>query len=194
MELGGSLCKPHRYASCVHFISLACDSMGGCSDQGLTQHNGIYGCNYCLIQSTAVLGQPGKRVYLPQYPLPRPRPNDNYQNCLKFRQYRNLGVQHRSNLLYIPNFDVITNCPIDYMHCVHLGVIKYFTVNWFDSKNHSQSYYLGLDDIDILLEKVAVPNEILRTIRSLKILPFWKASEWRTWLRIAPIILQGYLP
>ena len=44
---------------------------------------------------------------------------------------------------YIPNFDQVWSCPIDYMHGICLGVRKMLLALWFDSKHHSQPWYLG---------------------------------------------------
>lgn len=40
-------------------------------------------------------------------------------------------------------FDVINSFPIDYMHCVLLGVMPKLFSLWFDSKNHKEPYYRG---------------------------------------------------
>ena len=42
-----------------------------------------------------------------------------------------------SILLTLPDFDIINN-PIDYMHCVLLGVDRTLLSLWFDSKNHRE--------------------------------------------------------
>lgn len=185
------------YKSSVYFACLVCDSMARCAVQGLTQHNGKFGCNYCLAMSSAIENQQGKRVYLPTYPLPKKRTKESYEACLKVKNTgNNFGVKSRSFLMDIPHFDIIKSCPVDYMHNMCSGVGKFFAVQWLDSKNHSKPYYLGLQiaEIDIILESVAVPNEIPRTIRSLKLHPLWKANEWRTWVLIAPVVLRDCLP
>ena len=43
-------------------------------------------------------------------------------------------------MLSLPDFDIINNNPIDYMHCVLLGVVRTFTSLWFDSKNHKEPW------------------------------------------------------
>ena len=43
------------------------------------------------------------------------------------------GVKGFSPLNLIPSFDVIQSIPVDYMHCVLLGVVKKIAKLWFDS-------------------------------------------------------------
>lgn len=43
------------------------------------------------------------------------------------------GVKGKSVLHGLTEFDVIDDDPIDYMHCVLLGVVRKFTSLWFES-------------------------------------------------------------
>lgn len=52
------------------------------------------------------------------------------------------GVKGKSILLKLPEFNIINNNPIDYMHCVLLGVVRTFISLWFDSKNHKEQWYI----------------------------------------------------
>ena len=49
------------------------------------------------------------------------------------------GVKGRSVLTTLVDFDVINNNPVDYMHCVLLGVVRTF-LSWFDSKHHKEQW------------------------------------------------------
>ena len=66
---------------------------------------------------------------------------------------------------------------VDYMHCVLLGVTRQFLHLWFDSKHHSEPWYLGskVKEIDELLMSIQPTSEIVRLPRELqKSLRFWK--------------------
>lgn len=184
------------YTSRIYFSCMTSDSIARCAVQGMAQHNAKYGCTCCLAKSTAVKNIKGKRVYLPQYPAADARSHENYLTCLNHKEKDYCGVHMRSILLDIPKFDIIKNCPIDYMHCVCLGVVKKFTVNWLDSKNHACAYYLGrqVGLIDNLIALVKVPYEIPRVVRPLTQLALWKANEWRSWIFLAPVVLKDHLP
>ena len=46
----------------------------------------------------------------------------------------------------LPNFDIINNNPVDYMHCVLLGVVKQRLLPlWFDSVYHRNPWYVHLN-------------------------------------------------
>ena len=42
------------------------------------------------------------------------------------------------------DFDTIENDPVDYMHCVLLGVVRTFVSLWFDSKHHREPWSVFL--------------------------------------------------
>ena len=44
------------------------------------------------------------------------------------------GVVRKSPLLLLDNFDIVYGCPLDYMHCVLLGVVRQVTrILWNDT-------------------------------------------------------------
>ncbi|CAI8033385.1 hypothetical protein GBAR_LOCUS18830, partial [Geodia barretti] len=52
------------------------------------------------------------------------------------------GVKGRSALHGLTGFDVIDQDPVDYMHCVLLGVVRTLISFWFDSKYHIELWYI----------------------------------------------------
>ena len=50
------------------------------------------------------------------------------------------GVKGKSVFHSLPEFDVIRNNPVDYMHCVLLGVVRTLISLWFHSKNHREPW------------------------------------------------------
>ena len=65
------------------------------------------------------------------------------------------GVKGKSVLHSLPDFDMIDGNPIDYMHCVLLGVIKQRLLPlWFDSVYHKKPWYVFGDNVsDRICEK-----------------------------------------
>ena len=96
------------------------------------------------------------------------------------------------------SLDVVDDVPVDYMHCVLEGVVKWLLNNWVKSENHRQPFYLGrnLKEIDALLLQQRPPHSFMRPPRSLsKHLHYWKASEFRTWLLYYSLpLLTDFLP
>lgn len=95
-----------------------------------------------------------------------------------------LGVKGISPLVKIPNFDLISCTPVDFMHSVCLGVTKYLNEIWFDSKNNRMEFYLGLKtkQIDAHLLEINPYTEISRYPRNISDRNQWKANEWLNWL------------
>ena len=51
-----------------------------------------------------------------------------------------IGVKEYSPLHLLPSFDVIKGIPVDYMHCVLIGMVKNMAKLWFNSTNHTKEY------------------------------------------------------
>lgn len=49
-------------------------------------------------------------------------------------------MKGRSVLHELTEFDVIDGNPVDYMHCILLGVVRTFVSLWFDSKHHREPW------------------------------------------------------
>ena len=45
------------------------------------------------------------------------------------------GVKGKSVLQIIPSFDVVKSVPVDYMHCVLLGLVRKLLSLWFDRQS-----------------------------------------------------------
>ena len=54
------------------------------------------------------------------------------------------GISRASILRHIPFFDIIHNCCLDSMHCCWEGIVAQMKSLWFNSKNHSNAWYIGI--------------------------------------------------
>lgn len=95
-----------------------------------------------------------------------------------------LGVKGITPLVKIPKFDASICAPVDFMHCVCLGVVKYMAEIWFDSKNNKHQFYLGLKikRIDKTILELNPYSEIPRYPKEISQRSKWKANEWLNWL------------
>ena len=93
---------------------------------------------------------------------------------------------------------MVVSMPIDYMHTVLEGVVRWLTNLWFNSVSHLKPYNLGrhTKSIDKLLQQQHPPSEFSRPPRSIKQhLHYWKASEFRNWLLYYSLpIVFNFLP
>ena len=78
------------------------------------------------------------KICLPPYGYKRDIQKRNHVDTLRSMEIsltRNIpvnSVKGISPLIRIPGFDVIRGMPIDYMHCILLGVSKQLCNIWFD--------------------------------------------------------------
>jgi len=112
------------------------------------------------------------------------------------------GVKGYSPLQLLPSFDVIRCVPVDYMHCVLLGVTKKLVMLWFNTKYSSKEWleyhnyillsvvaniiflllsvilyrYIGrsVHDVNARLERIRMPSRIARSPRSVTERSYWK--------------------
>lgn len=159
------------------------------------QFNGLYGCLYCYAEGMHAYG---KRIYPVDQCFGRLRTfTDFKQHAIKAYQEKKeyFGVKGISSLVGLPEFDICKGMVVESMHALHLGVIKQHTKLLLTSVN--APFYIGSPNtkqqIDDRLLSVTFPKIRARAPRSLSTTPLWKASEWRNWMEIAPVCLEGIL-
>lgn len=186
-------------------ITGAVDSPAKSDLKNMAHHNGNCGCPYCLHPGKHVSSQENqkKKGSVHSYNPAENYPDRTTSSCITHAQKASqtgepcYGIKGPSLLLLLSVFNFVFGLPVDYMHCICLGVSKKLTSLWFDSKYSAYPWYLGkhLQEIDRLLLAITPPKFIKRTPRSLTERQHWKASGYRSWLLYyAPVVLKGYLP
>ncbi|XP_070159008.1 uncharacterized protein [Polyergus mexicanus] len=102
-----------------------------------------------------------------------------------------------SILSEIPNFDLVHNVPMDYMHLVCLGVMRKLLYIWLFGELKIRLRHRKVEAISWQLEnvlKLYMPCEFARKPRSLTLVKLWKATEFRNLLLyIGPIAFKSFL-
>lgn len=146
-------------------------------------HSGYYSCTKCCIE-----GEYHKGVCFP--PIVAKLRNDNDFRNYSDEEYH-LG---ECPLINIPNFDLVAQVPLDYMHLVCLGVVKKLFKLWTTDHLSVRLQVRKLCLIsDRLLKHVSVfvPLEFQRKPRSLMVYKQWKATEFRQFLLYSgPVVLK----
>ena len=159
------------------------------------QFNGQYGCLYCTDEG--LVYQRSARIYPPDAPH-KLRTTENMAHWATtadetgIAQYGVKGSCTLGRHIQLP-----TCVPLDYMHSILEGVFKSLLKRWFDSKFHSEPYSLRkyIHDINTILLSIKPPSEIPRAPRSIELMSYYKASEYRAWLLFYSLpILCRYLP
>ena len=96
-----------------------------------------------------------------------------------------VGVKGHSifaKLLY--PFDLVRSFAIDWMHCVHLGVVKYITTLQLSEGNEGKDFYIGSSKAWLShgLLSIKPPDIVGRLPRLLDDLKHWKATEFKNLL------------
>ena len=110
-------------------------------------------------------------------------------------KHRINGIIGESALLKIEGFDFIRAFVPEYMHCVCLGVIRYFLLLWWTATK-TDPWYIGDESatLNLRLSNVKPPYEISRITDSFDKIHYWKASEFRSFALFYYPILKGILP
>lgn len=161
--------------------------------QNRIQFNGYFGCSWCY--------DSGKYAgHALRYPIteaePRLRTHEEHmQNLAEVQKLKesSKGKKHQSTIMGVKGstpfieklrlmFDIVWGFPLDYMHCVLLGVVRQI---WFLLITFASFCYVNHSDrtkINTRLSKIRPPHEIYRLPRPLKDISKWKASEFESWL------------
>ena len=173
------------------------------SDIGAKSHihnifkfNGYYGCHYCTV--------PGKTIgkthsYYPSDQCGDVREQSVNNNFIKLTEvfeadtlYNVVGVKGRSAFSSIIDGLPLT-APIDYMHCVLLGVFPDLLRLCFKELSTEEKI-----KVNIVVSNMCCPREMVafsRKIRSLDDMPQFKANEHFNWFfYISPIVFMNRLP
>jgi hypothetical protein len=170
-----------------HYIikihSIICDAPARSFLKCIKSHAGYSSCEKCTVTGRYVLG----RVILNSISEPR-RSDESF--------LRQLDKDHHltiSPLTELP-IGLVTNFPLDYMHCVCLGVMRKLLNVWISGPLQVRLGFQKIKQISAVLEswKPFIPVEFNRKCRSLSEISRWKATEFRLFLLyLGPIVLKN---
>lgn len=102
--------------------------------------------------------------------------------------------QHPTLLASIPQFDMVTGIPLDYMHLICLGVMKKLLLQWIDRRMLSPNAKKIISQ-RLRIAKEWCPQEIHRKPEIIEHIARWKATQFRTFLLyIGAVVMHGRLP
>ncbi|XP_058828764.1 uncharacterized protein LOC131688491 [Topomyia yanbarensis] len=184
----GITCKVFTVCCCV-------DSIARCKIQQLKQFNGYEGCSFCKHEGTLTETKQIRYKYDKNI---LPRTQKDILNAMALFRNRGecvSGIKGISPLITLPKFDIVNYCPVDYMHCVLLGVCKQLARLWLEATNLDCYIKPHLEHIDTILESINPFYECSRSPRKLSERKTWKANEWQNWLFVySCFCLKDVLP
>lgn len=172
----------------VKVISRAfcCDTPARAFIKNTKAHNGYQGCDKCQVRGIYV-----NRKMLFEDLSASCRTDGNFRMRVDENHHKG------SSPLELLEIGMVTSFPIDYMHCVCLGVMRKLLFLWRDG---SQLYRITGDALlrfenCMKLLQNCWPTEFNRKPRSIKDLERWKATEFRQFLLyVGPVLLKNILP
>lgn len=152
---------------------------------------GFYACSKCVIE-----GETKKNTYFAEENCDK-RTNESFRHRLQPEHH--IGT---SSIELCPNFDLIENIPLDYMHLICLGVVKKLLAhNKYGFVFGKPPYKLQAAHIIKINNRLRkcrnfIPAEFSRKTRNISECKRYKATEFRTFLLyvVWPVVLKGILP
>ena len=169
-------------------VLLTMDLQARASVLHMTQHNGEYPCNFCMVPGEVVKSGKGHaRAFAFKENGHQERTEENIRNDAKLAQQqkrRVRGFTGESVFLHLLDFNLSSNVALDYMHGILLGVNKKILTLWTDTKNSDRPFYIGkyIKALDKAMKQICPPYMISRLPRTISAKDHWKASEFRSWL------------
>lgn len=112
-----------------------------------------------------------------------------------FDEDYHISTESKSNLIELPNFDVVKFFPLDYMHLVCLGVMKKLLLLWINKGPLTVRIRTKkIEELSNLLLSLnnCLPSDFARKIRGVQDIMRWKATEYRMFLLyLGPIVLKS---
>lgn len=166
-----SLVVENKYIN-IECRSFCCDAPARAYVKATMSFNSYQGCDKCLVQGKFVR----RMVFLDCNAALR---EDKEFSEGKYGNYHK-GVSPLNEI----GIGMVTAFPVDYMHCVCLGVMRKLLFLWRDGSRLFRLTPVKLELLEIRLKKVQKlwPCEFNRYPRTLKDLEHWKATELRQFL------------
>jgi len=193
---------PNNKLITIKIHGLICDAPAKSFVLCTKGHSGYYSCSKCIIKGSyinnricflldttesEVNGHSHEIISFSGLRTDLPFKNNDYADT----------YQHSISILNnIPQFGLISNVPLDYMHLVCLGVVKKMINLWISGPLPIR---MLARDIKIISDKLTdyqktTPNDFSRKPRSLYDYKHFKATELRNFLLYTgPIVLKNYL-
>lgn len=171
----------------IQVVAIICDAPAKSFVLKTKGHSGYYSCTKCTQKGASK----HRRVYFQDLEAPL-RTHHSFIN--QEQEQYHVGT---TDLIELPNFDLVKCFPLDYMHLICLGVVKKLLTMWLFLKKGTRR--LPHHIVESVSEKLVqlkdyTPSEFARKPRALMEANRWKATELRQFLLYTgPIVLKDKL-
>lgn len=169
---------------------IICDAPARAFMKGIISHNGYCGCEKCCIVGEYSY-KSGHVTYIgTTSPL---RTNESFRARSQEKHHKFTSPLEELLINMVDDF------VLDYMHLLLPGMQKFLLKMWMKGTASYKTKFSSRD-MEIISKLIDttndnLPKEIHRRSRSLEVVGFWKATEFRTFLlKTGPVVLQDILP
>lgn len=169
----------------INVQGFVCDAPARAQILGIKGHTAFYGCGKCT--------QKGKRILRRHVFL---KTNAPLRTDDGFAQKTHPEHHKEDTPLSVLPIGLVSQCPLDYMHLVCIGVTKKVILLWMRGPQNCRLRRSLVDKISECLVRLADMKceEFARKPRSLKHIDRWKATELRSFLLyFGPVVLKDIL-
>lgn len=153
-------------------------------------HAGLSSCTRCTIEGEYI----NNRVCFPYSHVPSLKRNHHSYITKLDEDFHTSNELTR--LIELPGFDSINSFSLDYMHLICLGVMKKLLFLWTKGPLNVRLRSKSVDDLSssLLSLKNCITSDFVRSVRSMKELNRFKATEFRTIvIYVGQIVLKNVL-
>lgn len=162
--------------------AIICDAPAKSFILQIKGHSGYSSCTKCITEGSYI----NNKVCFPEI-------NAELRTDKDFRLRKDEDYHiGQSVISEIPNFDLVYNIPLDYMHLVCLGVTRKLLYMWLFGDLKVRLQHRKVEAISLQLEQVLklyIPCEFVRKTRSLVFVKLWKATEFRNFLLYTGLVV-----
>ena len=181
---------------CFKVRLLVSDLGAKCHILNMFKFNGYYGCHYCTAQGKTIGRTHAYYPYEQRGDVRESTLNNIHVECAE-----TIGVNELVNVIGVKGKNAFSglieglplSAPVDYMHCVLLGVFPELLKLCYKSLTSTEKI-----KINIVISNFSCPREMIaysRKVRPLDEMAQFKANEFFNWLfYISPIIFLNRLP
>jgi len=174
----------------VSISIICCDTPAKSFILKIKGHSGFSSYTRCCIEGEYI----NSRVCFP-YSCTKSKERTHEAYLSGLDEDYHISTESKSNLIQLPNFDIVKSFPLDYMHLVCLGVMKKLLLLWINKGPLIVRIRAKkMDELSNLLLSLntCLPSDFARKIRGVQDIMRWKATEYRMFLLyLGPIVLKS---
>lgn len=187
----------------IKIYTLCCcvDSAARSPMQGIIQHNGSFGCSWCLHPGVYVKPDTKKRgaikYVLMNEDIPLRTDVETIEHMEQSIESTKpvYGVKKPSSFIELEKFRITRGFVPDSQHAISLGEARRKAASWFEESKKPYSFTKSeIELIDGFINNLKVPEQITRLSRGIMDRKYWNSREWENWILYYSVPILSFFP